>query len=259
MKLRLPRAIFVSSAFAGLLISGCKRDAAPESAAGRPMPVSESDILRQRVTIAEQALAAKSAELTAAISSAGEAAKAHAAEWQAVVAEKDAEVAALKAAQTDAKKNGWAEFAEASSYGTKGPTIVARDRYQSFVRKYPENPLAADAQRAVVELTAKEAEESARRAKLIDPRRAERQLLDRYNNGTATGEELAPMLKGKSRGGVVQLLGAPDKTYRDNTEIGYDDKIIDKATGLKATLVVGFKNDRVTKLRIGYAGREITP
>ena len=43
------------------------------------------------------------------------------------------------------------------------------------------------------------------------------------------------------------------------TELGYVDKVVDATGGGRGTLVIGFDEDRVTTLRIGYLGRPIRP
>ena len=58
---------------------------------------------------------------------------------------------------------------------------------------------------------------------------------------------------------VLKLLGPPNKTYRDNTELGYVDKVIDPTTGSRGTLVIAFSDDQVSTLRVGYQGRPIRP
>ncbi len=257
--MHLTRALLFSCLLAGSLFSGCQRFSGSGSDADVKRMGDELEALRQKLAASEKALAAKEAEFSAVVASADEAAAQKAEQWQAALAEKETELSQLKASQAEANNAGLVEYAEASAFKKKGVTTVALERYEQFIRNHPESPLVVDAQRAVTELTVTAAREAERRANLIDPKHAERESLKRFNARIATVEELIPVLKGQSRDAVVRLLGAPDRTYRNNTEIGYVDRIIDRATGNKATFVVRFSNDRVAGVRVGYAGREITP
>ena len=64
---------------------------------------------------------------------------------------------------------------------------------------------------------------------------------------------------GKTPAQVVTLLGRPDQSFNDGTEIGYTDKAFDPAANRKGMLIIGFEDGAVTTLRVGYTGRKMTP
>jgi hypothetical protein len=159
----------------------------------------------------------------------------------------------------DMKKRDAFVYAEISKLHQQGLKTTALDRYRQFVTSFPTSPLVADANRAIAELTVTAPKEARARAVAIDPFAAEREILKKYNDGWATPEDLAPLLRRKPLADVVKLLGPPNTTYHEGRELGYVDKVIDAATGTRGTLVVGFEDDRVVTLRIGYLGRPIRP
>ena len=173
--------------------------------------------------------------------------------------DKDAQIKALQAEVAALKKPEVQAYVDASAMQLRGVTSVTLSRYQQFVRSFPDSPLVADANRAIAELTVAAEKEAKWRASQIDPRRPEREVLQRFTEGRATVEELAPILKDRSAGDVIKLLGPANTSYRNGTEIGYIDRILDTTTGNKATLVIAFESDRVAVLRVNYQGREIRP
>ena len=85
--------------------------------------------------------------------------------------------------------------------------------------------------------------EARARAVAIDPHAVEREALKKFNDGWATPEDLVPLLRRKTMADVVKLLGAPNMTYREGSELGYVDRVVDPTTGAKGTLVIGFEED----------------
>jgi len=177
----------------------------------------------------------------------------------AATVDKDAQIKALQAEVAALKKPEVQAYVDASATQARGVTSVTLSRYQQFVKSFPDSPLVADANRAVAELTVAAEREAKWRASQIDPRRPEREVLQRFTEGLATVEELAPILKSRTTADVIKLLGPANTSYRNGTEIGYVDRILDTTTGNKATLVVAFEADRVAVLRVNYQGREVRP
>lgn len=146
-----------------------------------------------------------------------------------------------------------------------GQLANALKRYQKFITDFPKSPLVASAASAINRLSVSSpvagqpAATSRPAATPVDPRVRERELLKNFNEGYMTLAELAPILKKKSLAQVLALLGRPNQTYHDGTEIGYADKAINPATGGKGMLIIAFEEDAVSSLRVEYAGRKMTP
>jgi outer membrane protein assembly factor BamD (BamD/ComL family) len=178
------------------------------------------------------------------------------------ITEKDAQFRALQLETETLKKRDGLVFAEIRALQQQGQTGPALSRYQDFLKAYPTSPLAAYAASAVTELTAEvntaSANEARRRADLIDPNR-DRELVRRFNDGFATPEELAPLLKKKSRAKVLTLLGQPNQTFNDGSELGYADKALSSATGKRGMLIVSFESGTFSSVRLDYAGRKVVP
>lgn len=252
----------VSAVFVGLLFSGCGGGSQPNSSLELDRLKTELEGLRQKLAVVEKDLVAKNDEIAkaSAASFVTDLSKKETPPAAPVDPQKDTQIQALQGEIAGLKKQDAIAYAQASAAQARGVTTITLDRYQQFVKDYPNSPLVADANRAIAELTATSEREARWRAGLIDPKRPERDLLQRFGNSTATAEEIAPLLKRRSLAEVVKLLGNPNRQYRNGSEIGYVDRIIDSRTGGKDTLVVIFDEDgRVTSLRIGYNGREIKP
>ena len=183
------------------------------------------------------------------------------AEREGVIIDKQVRIQALEAELAELKKRDAFAFAEVSKLVQQKLTTTALDHYRQFVKDYPTSPLVVDANRAIAELGVTAPREAKARAVIIDPQAPERDVLKKFAEGDAKPEELAPLLKNKSMMEVVRILGTPNKTYREGTELGYVDKISDPATGDRSTLVITFdvETKRVSTLRVGYAGPPIRP
>jgi hypothetical protein len=181
------------------------------------------------------------------------------AEKDRVIADKDAQIAALQKQIEDARKGEAQVYLDGSKLHQQGMKATALMRYRQFVAAFPASPLVADANRAIAELSVTAPKEAAARAAAIDPSAPVREFQRHFADGFATMEDIAAMLKHKSLAEVVKLLGPPNRTYRDNSELGYIDKVIDPTTGSRGTLVIGFLEDQVSTLRVGYQGRPIRP
>ncbi|HEY3898201.1 MAG TPA: hypothetical protein VGM54_06290 [Chthoniobacter sp.] len=176
-----------------------------------------------------------------------------------IIVEKDAQIATLQKQIAEAKKGEAQVYLDSSKLHQQGLNSTALLHYRQFVAAYPTSPLIADANRAIAELSVTAPKEASARAALIDPHAAEREFQRQFADGFASMEDIATMVRRKSMAEVVKLLGPPNRTYRDNTELGYIDKVIDPTTGSRGTLVIGFNEDQVATLRVGYQGRPIRP
>ncbi|MEQ1862366.1 MAG: hypothetical protein ABMA13_20805 [Chthoniobacteraceae bacterium] len=243
----------------GVLLAACDRSSAPDFRTEVVRLNAELDTTRQKLSATEKELAARNDELARAAAAAFviEAGKKEAADADKVMAQKDAQLRVAQAELALLKKSEAVAFAEASSYQAKELTTIALDRYQQFLKDHPKSPLVTDANRAIAELTITAEKEAKWRANLIDPKREEREILKRLADGIVTIEEIAPILKRRTIDEVVKMLGSPNKSFRNGTELGYVDKVIDSATGNRATLVIIFSEGRAKSLRVGYQGREI--
>ena len=257
MHVRPPSLLLTAVLFLGMLTAGCNRGSDPDLTAEMQRLNSELEATRLKLDAAEKAIVTKREDV--ALATATDATKRQLPEPDAAGIQKDEQIRALQAELADVKKRDAFIFAEASAAHRTGAASTALDRYQQFLKDFPNSPLATDADRAIAELTAVVERETRSRAMLIDPRRADRTVLQHFNEGTVTVREIAPLLKNRSAADVVKLLGSPSQTYRDGKEYGYTDKVIDTSTGGKGTLVIGFESDSVSTLRVGYLGKPIKP
>ena len=252
-----PAILFSLVALAALPL-GCNRSAGPDLAAEVARLNAESEGLKQKLGAAEKALegrkdaVALAAETTAA-------AKQQAVEKEQIAAQKDAQIRALQAELTALKKSEALVFAEISGFQQKGLTTVALSRYEQFTRDFPQSPLVANAVSAMSQLSVTADREAKTRASQVGAKKRESEVLKYVAEGTASVEEIAPLLKNKTPAEVAKLLGPPNRTYRNGTEFGYVDKVSDPAKGGKDTLVISFDEGKVSGLRAGYLGREIKP
>jgi outer membrane murein-binding lipoprotein Lpp len=259
MNLRTPKLFAVSLVLAGTFLTGCQRETAgPDLKAEVERLTAELNAATGKISGMEKQLQEAKDELALAAAGA-EAAKREASERDSGTKLKDAQIGALETRLSDVMKSDGLAYMAASALMQNGAPGNALEKYQKFVTDFPESPLVADAKRAIVELSPVVAKDAQWRQNLIDPRRGDRELIKRFGDGIVTMEELSPLLRRRSAAEVVKLLGTPSRTYRNGTEIGYEDKVIDSKTGNKATLVIKFVSDRVDSLRLGYQGREVKP
>ena len=258
MNLRRPHAILVSLIVLAALPLGCERDAAPDLAAEVARLRTETEELRQKLGTAEKNLEGRQ-DAVALASDAAAAAKKQAVEREQIAAQKDAQIRAMQAELEALKKSDALVFAEISGFQQKGLTTAALSRYEQFTRDYPLSPLVANAVFAMTQLSVTAEREAKTRASQVGPKKREQEVVKYLAEGTASVEEIAPLLKNKTPAQVVKLLGQPNRTYRNGTEFGYVDKVSDPAKGGKETLVISFDADKVSGLRAGYLGREIKP
>ena len=257
MHFRAPRTFLIPLILLAALPAGCKRDEAPDPAGALKQLGAELEDTRQKLAAAEKTLAVRNDDV--AVATAADKERPQSMEGETTLVQRDAQIRALQAELAGLKKSDAMAFAEASEARQRGVNSVALDRYEQFLKDFPQSPMADDATRAVAELTDAVQRETRSRVSLIDARRPEREILKRFGDGTVTVKEIAPLLRGRSRSEILKLLGPPGQLYRDGKELGYVDKVIDTATGKKETLVIGFESDSVTTLRLGYLGRPIKP
>lgn len=258
MHSRTPRALTILLVS---LLAGCGGQKGPDLNAEVNRLKGELDAAKQKLADTEKALAAKNDEAAkaAADAFAAEATRKQAVQNDEAVVKKDAQIRALQAELAGLKKQDALAFAEASAVQQKGLTTIALDRYRQFAKDYPNSPLVPHAERAIAELTKTADTEAKWRQSLIDPKKPQRDVLQRFADGAVTLDEIVPLLKDRDSAQVVTLLGKPNQTYRGGTEYGYVNKVIDTATGNKETLVIVFDGGRVASFRLGYRGREIKP
>lgn len=256
----LPTASVVSILLLGALTTGCHRQAgpSPESQVEGLQLSSELDRTKKKLASTEKEMTAKDDAVLLAKEET-EKAKKDVADREKVIAARDARIHALEGELAEIKKRDVFAYFEASRLHQQNLNTSSLDRYKQFVAAFPTSALVADANRAIAELSVSAPKEARARAVTIDPYAVEREALKKYNEGWATPEDLGPLLKGKSKAAVVKLLGTPNMVYREGSELGYVDKVLDKNTGNRGTLVIGFEEDKVTTLRLGYLGKPIRP
>jgi len=258
MNQRTPKLSAVSLVVAGTVLVACQRPSGADLQPEIDRLSSELADTQGKLLAAVKSAEAQKQEVATAIATI-EASKRETGLKDKLIQQREEEIAAMKNAISAVKNTDALAYSEASAQVPKGSTSTALERYQKFVADFPESPLVADANRAITELTPQAAKDAQYRNGLIDPRRSDRDLIKRFGDGIVTVQELGPLLRRRSQAEVIQLLGRPTRTYRNGTELGYEDKVIDTTTGNKSTLVISFEADRVTALRSGYQGREIKP
>jgi hypothetical protein len=258
MQLANSRAFYLSLLLAGSGLTGCHRASGPDITAEITRLSGELEGTKQKLAATEKDLESKKDAATQAEGIA-EAVKKQLAEKEQAAAQSEAQIRALQTELANLKRGDAARFAEASATQQKGVASISLDHYQQFVRDFPTSPMVVDANRAITEFTAAANKDSKWRESVIDPKKQERELLDRLNDGVLTAAEIAPLLRNRSTADVIKLMGRPSSSFRDGTEIGYVDKVIDATTGQKGTLIIKFESGTVSTLRVGYQGREIRP
>ena len=252
-----PAILIFLTALAALPL-GCQRESGPDLTADVARLTGEAESLKQKLAAAEKNLERrKDAAVLAGESAATE--KKQSAEKDQITAQKDGEIRALQAELAALKKSDALVFAEISGLQKQGITTAALSRYEQFTRDFPQSPLVANAVSAMTQLSATAEREAKTRAGQVGAKKRESEVLKYLAEGTASVEEIAPLLKNKSLAEVVKLLGPPSRSYRNGAEIGYVDKVSDSAKGGKDTLVISFDEGKVSGLRAGYLGREIKP
>lgn len=245
----------------GGLSTGCHKNTGPtpETQVEGLQLSSELDRTKKKLATVEKDFTAKD-DAIALAKEETEKTKKEVAEKDRVIADKDKQIKALEGEIADLKKKDVFVFAEASRLHQQNLNSSALDRYKQFVATYPASSLVVDANRAIAELSVTAPKEARARAVTLDAFAVEREALKKFNDGWATPEDLIPLLRRKSMGDVVKLLGAPNMKYREGKELGYVDRVIDSATGSRGTLVIGFDEERVVEtLRVGYLGKAIRP
>jgi len=244
----------------GGLSTGCHKDQgpSPETQVEGLQTSAELDRTKKRLATVEKDLTSKDDAIALAKEEAEKSRK-EAVEKEKTIADKDKQIKALEGEIAELKKKDVFIFAEASKLHQQNLNASALDRYRQFVATYPASPLVVDANRAIAELSVSAPKEARARAVTIDAFAVEREALKKFTDGWATPEDLAPLLRRKSVADVVKLLGPPNMTYREGKELGYTDRVIDATTGARGTLVIGFDEDRVATLRLGYLGKPIRP
>lgn len=242
------------------LSTGCHKDKgpSPEAQVQDLQTSAELDRVKKKLASVEKDITANDDAIVLAKEET-EKSKKETAEKEKAIAEKDKQIKALENEIAEMKKKDVFMFAEASRLHQQNLNSSSLDRYRQFVATYPASPLVADANRAITELSVTAPKEARARAVTIDAFAVEREALKKFTDGWATPEDLAPLLRRKSMADVVKLLGPPNMTYREGKELGYVDRVVDASTGGRGTLVIGFEDDRVSTLRLGYLGKPFKP
>lgn len=242
------------------LSTGCRdeKGPSPEAQVEGLQLSSELDRTKKKLAATEKEVTAKEDAVVLAKEESDKAKK-DVVEREKVIAEKDAKIKALEGELAEVKKRDVFAYGEASRLHQQNLNSSALDRYRQFVAAYPTSPLVADANRAIAELNVTAPQEARARAAALERPVVERDALKKFNDGWATPEDLAPLLKRRSMAEVVKLLGPPNRTFREGTELGYVDRVVDPNTGARGTLVIGFEEDHVVTLRLGYLGKPIRP
>jgi len=258
MRRSLGYSLLLSLAVAAVLLGGCKRQQHQDVGPELDRVKGDLEETRRKLTAAEKSLAEVKDQLALASAVVATAQAAAAAKAE-LLAQADAQRLALQTENDSLKRSDAMVFAAIRAVQLQGHSVTALNRYQQFVKDFPQSPLAGYANAAITELTSESAREAQRRREQFDPKRAERELVKRFHEGFSTLQELAPLFKKKTRAQVVALVGAPTQTFYNGTELGYDDRVIDGATGKKGMLVIGFEGGVVSSLRVNYAGRKFVP
>ncbi len=254
MYTRVPRRLLVVALALLGGLTGCNRGGGGGTASEIEALKTELEVTRQKLAESDKQATARKQELDRLVLEI-ETFKKQISDSNVAAIQKDKRIEALQKQLND--RRDAIRFFEISASRERGLASIALDQYRQFITDYPDSPLVTDANRAINELTAVVERETRDRAAMIDPKRRTREVVKNFQEGIATVDEITPLLRQKSAAEVIKLLGPPNRTYRNGTEIGYVDRIIDTATGNKDTLVITFEADRVVSLRVGYRGREI--
>lgn len=246
--------ILFGCALGAVAITGCDREGGehPRQIDGLKADLDES---KRRLSHIQNSLAAKDAEL-AVNTQALEAARASIADLQKTLEERNDQLRTAKVEIDELKKRDAIVFGDIVALQQQGQGSAAVARYQKFITDFPKSPLVANAKAAIAQLTELPPEI---RKQLMppDPGKKEREFTKTFNEGYMTLQELVPYLKGKSLPQVLNLLGKPNQSFAAGTEIGYAERAINPATGMRGMLVIGFDAGIVNSLRVEYAGRKM--
>lgn len=253
----------VSLGAVGLLSTGCDQNSSqPRQIDGLKADLDEA---RRRITVLQNSLAAKDAEL-AVNTQALEAAKTGVGELEKTLGERSAQLKAVQTELDSLKKKDASVFGEIAATQGQGSTGLAIARYQKFINDFPKSPLVAHANNAIAQLSALQqdappvaATSTSRALAKIDPTKSTKDFVKNFNEGYMTLQELAPYLRKKTMAQVIALCGRPNQSYNEGTEIGYADRAINPVTGARGMLVVSFEGGTVATLRVEYGGRKMTP
>jgi cell division protein FtsB len=258
MRLRISSTSCLSLVAFAVLIAGCGHEQRPDLSGEVEQLKTELDDVRGKLEVAGKALAAKQAELAAA-TTALEAGKIERAERDQVISQRESQIRSAQTEIDALKKRDAFVFAEIRALHQQGATLTALNRYRQFLRDFPNSPLAANATAAIAELTTEGQREIDGQGDLFAVTRQETRTLDYFRDGLLTPQEMAPMLKRKTRTQVFALLGRPNFNFPDGKEVGYNDKATNPVTGKRGMLIISFDSDEVSALRVDYAGRPVTP
>ncbi len=239
----------------GLLLAGCDRESGPDLTAEANRLKGELDLATRQLATAGKTIEANAADLALANDALAKV-TAQLAEKNQALTQIDAQLRALQTELDALKKRDAFVFAEITALRRQGLFVSALSQYQKFVADHPQSPLAPLATSAIAELTAERTRDA---QKFAAPERQAQALLKNFGDGQTTLAELTPVLKNKALAQVVKILGRPDRSFNEGTEIGYTDKVLNPATGRPGLLIIGFDAGTVAHLRIEYSGRKIVP
>ena len=241
---------------AGWLLAGCDREAGehPRQIDGMKADVEEA---KRRLSHLQNSLAAKDAEL-AVNTQALEAAKNGLTDLEKALNERNAQLRDARAELADLKKTDAQAFTEITATQQQGSSGLAVARYQKFVKDYPKSPLVYHANNAIAVLTVAQAEVR-KQVTPADPAQRAKDFSKNFNEGYMTLQELAPYLKKRTLPQVLTLLGRPNQTFNEGTEIGYSEKAVNPVNGNRGMLIISFEGGTVSALRVEYAGRKMIP
>ena len=255
---RGPRAIFISLLIAGSLLTGCD-DGNLDHARQVESLKTDLDEAKRRLSHLHKTFAAKDDELLLTKATL-EATQNRLTEKEQALADRETALRTAQEVLEALKKSDAVVFAEIRALQRQGQTTVALARYEKFIKDFPKSPLIGCVANSIAEMTTIPREIRASTPTATpDPKRRERELLKNFNEGYMTLQELAPILRKKSLPDILTLLGKPNQTYNDGTEIGYADKAINPGTGTRGMLIISFDAGTVATLRVEYAGRKYTP
>lgn len=241
-----------------LLLAGCDSGERKELAQQAEQTKGRLEETERKLAEAEKALAANG-DVLAMTADARDTAKARLAEVDAALSERTAQLESVIAELDGLKKHEALVFAGIRAEQRKGRHIIALADYEKFLKAYPEGDFAELAMKAVAEIQAQKQRDNERWAAMTDPKRKEREFATLFRDGLLTPRELAPWIKKKTRAQVIALLGRPSHLFPGGSEIGYNDKIVNPATGRRTMLVIAFDADVVSTLRAEYAGQRLIP
>jgi hypothetical protein len=136
-------------------------------------------------------------------------------------------VVELKAEIDTLKKQDTYALAEAGRILDSGDLKGAQKAYSAFVRDFPASPKVDNARTqlsAIEERLLAESRKAAAQAEQNRQKQEERQLAAKLQQGTLYLSQLIPILQGKTKNQVIDLLGPPDSVNNNGNELVYYDK-----------------------------------